>query len=73
MKKDYEKAVQSYQKILDMGEGFQLADAYLNGGICYEKLGKNKEALESYKGFLKSAPKSAMTNTVLRKISLLEK
>jgi len=40
-------------------------------GVCYEKLGKNKEALESYKNFLKSGQKSPMTNAVMRKISLL--
>ena len=72
-KKDYEKAIQTYQKILEMGEGFQLGDAYLNMGLCYEILGKNKEALENYKAFLKVSQKSRMTNAVLRKISYLEK
>jgi tetratricopeptide (TPR) repeat protein len=72
-KKDYEKALNTYKKILEMGKSFQLADAYLNIGRCYEKLGKNNEALESYKSFLEVAPKSQMTNAVLRKISILEK
>ena len=72
-KKDYEKALNAYKKIVEMGESFQLADAHLNIGRCYEKLGKNNEALESYKSFLKIAPKSQMTNAVLRKISILEK
>jgi hypothetical protein len=36
-------------------------------------LGKNKEALENYKAFLKIYPKSQMANTILRKISILEK
>ena len=71
-KKDYEKALQAYQKILEEGESFQLGDAYLNMGRCYEKLGKNKEALENYKAFLKVSQKSMMTNAVLRKISILE-
>ncbi len=71
-KKDYEKALQSYQKILEEGEHFQLGDAYLNMGRCYEKLGKNKEALENYKAFLKVSQKSMMTHAVLRKISILE-
>lgn len=70
-KRDYEKALQAFQKVLDMGDGFQLGDAYLNMGVCYEKLGKNKEAVESYKSFIKTAQKSPMTNAVLRKISLL--
>ena len=72
-KKDYEKALTTFQKIVEMGESFQLAGAYLNIGRCEEKLGKNKEALENYKNFLKVSQKSYMTNTILRKISRLEK
>jgi tetratricopeptide (TPR) repeat protein len=71
--KNYEKALQAYQRILEMGESFQLADTYLNIGGCYEKLGKNKEALENYKAFIKISEKSSLSNVVLRKISLLEK
>jgi len=56
-----------------MGGTFESADAYLGMGRCYEKLGKNKEALENYKNFLKISKKSNETNAVLRKISLLEK
>lgn len=72
-KKDYEKAVQAFQKVVDLGQGFQLADAYLGLGRCSEKLGKTKEALESYRSFLKISGKSQMANIVLRKISNLEK
>jgi len=72
-KKDYEKALNTYKKILDMGESFQVADTYLSIGRCYEKLGKNNEALENYKSFLKVAPTSIKTHAVLRKISILEK
>jgi tetratricopeptide (TPR) repeat protein len=72
-KKDYEKALNAYQKIIDLGENFKLENAYLGMGRCYEKLGKNKEALENYKTFLKIYQKSQMTNTILRKISNLEK
>jgi tetratricopeptide (TPR) repeat protein len=72
-KKDYEKALSVYQKILEFGEDFQLADAYLGMGRCCEKLGKNKEALENYKNFTKIAKKSNEMNAILRKISLLEK
>jgi len=71
-KKEYEKALQAYQKILEEGETFQLANAHLNIGRCYERLGKNKEALEHYRAFLKVSQKSLMTNAVLRKISILE-
>jgi tetratricopeptide (TPR) repeat protein len=72
-KKDYENAVRTYQKILEMGESAQMVDAYLNIGFCYENLGKNKEALENYKEFLKASQKSMMTNVILKKISNLEK
>ncbi len=72
-KKDYGKALEAYQKILQTGTGFQLAEAHLNMGYCYEKLGKNKEALQSFKAFLSSSPKSLLTNTILQKVSLLEK
>jgi tetratricopeptide (TPR) repeat protein len=72
-KKDYEKAMNAYQKVIDLGESFQLANAYLGLGRCYEKLKKPKEALEHYKNFIKVSQKSEMTNIVLRKISDLEK
>ena len=72
-KKDYEKAMNAYQKVVDVGESFQLANAYLGMGRCYEKMGKNKEALENYKNFIKVSQKSEMTNIILRKISSLEK
>ncbi len=72
-KKGYEKAMNAYQKVIDLGEGFQLANAYLGLGRCYEKMGKPKEAVENYKNFIKVSPKSQMMNIVLRKISNLEK
>jgi tetratricopeptide (TPR) repeat protein len=72
-KKDYEKAVNAFQKVIDLGESFQLGNGYLGMGRCYEKLGKNKEAIENYKNFLKVSQKSQMINIILRKISNLEK
>jgi tetratricopeptide (TPR) repeat protein len=72
-KRDYEKAMNAYQGVADSGESFQLANAYLGLGRCYEKIGKTKEALENYKNFIKVSQKSQMTNIVLRKISNLEK
>jgi tetratricopeptide (TPR) repeat protein len=71
-KKDYEKALDAYQKIVDMGDHFQMPSAYLCMGRCYERLNKSKEALESYKAFLKTSQKSVMTNAVLEKVSHLE-
>ncbi len=72
-KKDYERAIHAYQKSIDLKEDFRLENAYLGMGRCYEKLGKNKEALENYKNFLKISKKSQMTYTILKKISNIEK
>jgi tetratricopeptide (TPR) repeat protein len=71
-KKEYEKALEAYERMLEMGEGLQVANAHLNKGRCYEKLGKKKEALESYKSFLQVAPKAMMANLVSERISQLE-
>ncbi len=71
-KHEYEKAVEAYERMLEMGEGLQVANAYLSKGRCYEKLDKKKEALESYKSFLKLAPKAMMANLVSRRVSQLE-
>ena len=71
-KKEYDKAVAAYERMLEMGEGLQAANAYLSKGRCYEKLGKKKEALESYKTFLQVAPKATMANIVSGRISQLE-
>ena len=72
-KKNYEKAIDAYQKLIDLREAFQLADAHLGMGRCYEKVGKTREALEHYRSFINASPKSQMANIVLRKISNLEK
>jgi tetratricopeptide (TPR) repeat protein len=72
-KREYEKAVNAFQKVIDLGETFQLGNAYWAIGRCYEKLGKNKEAVENYKLFLKVSQKSQMANIILQKISNLEK
>ena len=72
-KKDYSKALEAYQKMLQSGEGYQLTEAHLNLGYCYEKLGKTKEALDSFKAFLSSDQKSFLTDVVLRKVANLEK
>ncbi len=72
-KKDYGKAVEVYQKILDIGRGFELDEARVNIGFCYDKLGKSKESAENFKAFLKDGPKSLLSNVVSWKVSLLEK
>lgn len=72
-KRDYEKAISAYQKLIDSGQDFQLSNAHLGMGRCCEKMGKTREALEHYRSFIKASPKSQMANIVLRKISNLEK
>lgn len=72
-RRDYEKAIHAYQSVVNLGERFQSANAYLGMGRCYEKLGKTEEALKNYKKFVEVSQKSEMTNIVLRKISNLEK
>jgi tetratricopeptide (TPR) repeat protein len=72
-KRDYGKAIDAYQKLIDLGESFQLANAHFGMGRCYEKMGKTREALEHYRSFISTSPKSQMANIILRKISNLEK
>jgi tetratricopeptide (TPR) repeat protein len=72
-KKEYEKAIESYKQIIATDEKFDGGEAYLKMGRCYEKLGKNKEAVEDYESFLKASPNSLLANVVSRKVSLLGK
>jgi len=72
-KKEFEKAVDAYQRVLELGGEATFSYAYFSKGRCYEKLGRKKEAIESYRSFLKFSEKSNLTPLVLRKISLLEK
>jgi tetratricopeptide (TPR) repeat protein len=72
-KKEDEKALQAFRKVLEKGEPFQAAETHLNIGRLCEKLGKPAEALESYQAYLKAAKGSPKAQFVLRKISILEK
>ena len=72
-KKDYGKALEAFQKILEFGEGYQLAEAHLDIGYCYEKLEKGKEAAENFKAFLSMSPKSELASVIHRKVSLIDK
>ena len=72
-KRDFEKATDAYQKVLELGEGTPFALTHFHKGRCYEKMGRKKEAVESYQTFLKVSEKSNLTPLLLRKISLLEK
>lgn len=72
-KREYEKAVAAYQEIIRSDDQYDWTGVRLNLARCYEKMGKKEEALENYRAFLKTSPKSITTNSVLKKISLLEK
>lgn len=72
-KKDYAKAMEAFQRAAALGEQYKLGEAYLGMGRCYERMGKEKEAVESYKKFLAMSPQSQMANMILRKVSLLER
>lgn len=72
-KKDYKNAIEAFGKITEIGEEFEIANAYLHLGRCEEKLGKNREALENYKKYLSLSPKSFQTEIIIKKVSNLEK
>ncbi|RPJ05437.1 MAG: tetratricopeptide repeat protein, partial [Deltaproteobacteria bacterium] len=72
-KKDFAKALEAYQKILEIGEGYQLAEVNLSIGYCYERMGNEKEALDSFRAFLSKSQRSAHTDVIMRKVSLLAK
>lgn len=72
-KREYEKAVKTYQEIIRLDDQYEWTGIRLNIARCYEKLGKKDEALENYRAFLKTSPKAVASNSVLKKISFLEK
>ncbi len=72
-KGDYNNAIEVFNKITEIGEGFEVTNAYLHLGRCKERLGRNKEAVEDYKKFLTLAPKSFQSDIIIKKISNLEK
>ncbi len=72
-KKDYERALNIYKEALEIGRDLAGGNTYINIGRCYEKLGKKKEALESYRNFLNISQKSSLKDFVIKKISQLEK
>ena len=69
---DYQRALDSFQGLVDMGESFLQPSAYINSGRCYEKLGKREEALHNYRIFLEKYPDSIMVSMVKNRLSRLE-
>jgi len=72
-KSDYENAIKYFKKVIEIGEGFQVSNAYFHIGICEERLGRKMEAIDNYRNFLNTSQKSFLSNMVIKKISNLEK
>lgn len=68
---DYQRALDSFQGLVNMGESFLQPWAYINSGRCYEKLGKKEEALQNYRIFLEKYPDSIMAFMVKNRLSRL--
>jgi tetratricopeptide (TPR) repeat protein len=69
---DYQRALDSFQELVDMGESFLQPWGYLNMARCYEKLDRREEALKNYRIFLEKFPDSIMVPMVKNKTSALE-
>jgi len=69
---DYQRALDSFRELVDMGESFLQPWGYLNMGRCYEKLDKREEALRTYRTFLERSPDSAMAPMIRNKVGTLE-
>ena len=69
---DYQKALDSFRELVDMGESFLQPWGYLNMGRCYEKLDKREEALRTYRVFLEKFPDSTMALMIRNKVGTLE-
>jgi tetratricopeptide (TPR) repeat protein len=72
-KKDFKNAIEAFNKIIEIGEPFETAEAYLHLARCEERLGRSKEAVENYKKFLSISQKSYKNDLIIKKISNLEK
>jgi tetratricopeptide (TPR) repeat protein len=69
---DYQRALDSFQELVDMGESFLQPWGYLNIARCNEKLGRRDEALGNYRIFLEKFPDSTMIPMVKSKTGALE-
>jgi tetratricopeptide (TPR) repeat protein len=70
--RDYQRALDSFRELVDMGESFLQPWGYLNMGRCYEKLGRREEALRTYRTFLEKFPDSTMAPMIRSKVGTLE-
>jgi tetratricopeptide (TPR) repeat protein len=57
-KGEYQKAIDQFQKIIDSGDEWLKPYVYLQMGMCWEKLGEKKKAIEAYQKSFKLLPSS---------------
>jgi len=65
-KGDYQNAVKSYNKALELFPSFSLC--YRNLGLVYEKTGKDDEAVKAYKQAISFSPDYAVAHFYLGKL-----
>ncbi len=69
---NYQRALDSFQRLVDMGESFLSPWAYISIGRCFEKMGKKEEALKNYRIFLEKYPESTMVPIIKSKLGTME-
>ena len=50
----YDQAISDFNKALEINPGF--TEAYFNKAVACERVGRIREAVEAYKGFIQYAP-----------------
>ena len=67
---NYEKALPFYLRVTILYQQFkdEAAEAYMRGGMAYEKLGKDDEASASYKELIEKFPESPFAAAAKKKI-----
>jgi tetratricopeptide (TPR) repeat protein len=70
-KRDYHRAIDYFRQVVASGEGWLKPYALLQIGMCWEKLGEKKKAVETYQESLKLLPPSpwgTLAKTRLKKL-----
>jgi tetratricopeptide (TPR) repeat protein len=57
-KGEYQQAIDHFQQIISSGDEWLKPYVYLQMGMCWEKLGEKKKAIEAYQGSFKLLPSS---------------
>ena len=72
-KGDYANAIKFFKKIIDEERNPLSEMSHLNAGRCYEELGENDKALDTYQHVLVMYPDSSYSALVKERIKILEK